>query len=151
MSPRALFKTFAIAEVVTWAGLIAAMILRGAGVTDALMPAAGGAHGFVFLAYCVVTAMVWIDGRWSAGRGALGLALAVIPFATWPFEAATDRAGVLARTWRLGSGGAPPRTIAERILARVIRHPAIAGVILVGVVTLVFCVLLWLGPPVPRA
>lgn len=149
MTPRALFKTFALAEVVTWAGLITAMILRGAGVTDALVPAAGGVHGFVFLAYCVATVIVWIDGRWSAGRGVLGLALSVIPFATWPFEVATDRAGLLARTWRLASEA--PRTLLEHVLAWVIRHAVLAGVVLVVVVAIVFCVLLWLGPPVPRA
>ena len=66
MTPRSLFKTFALAEVVTWAGLITAMILRGVGVTDSLVPIAGGVHGFVFLAYCVVTVIVWVDGRWGA-------------------------------------------------------------------------------------
>lgn len=148
MTPRSLFKTFALAEVVTWAGLITAMILRGVGVTDSLVPIAGGVHGFVFLAYCVVTVIVWVDGRWGAGRGVLGLALSVIPFATWPFEIASDRAGLLARRWRLGSGGEEPRTLPERILAWVLRHVALAALLLGALVVIVFVVLLWLGPPV---
>lgn len=148
VTPRSLFKTFALAEVVTWALLITAMIVRGVGATDALVPIAGGVHGFVFLTYCVVTVIVWIDGRWRAGRGILGLALSIIPFATWPFEVLTDRAGLLSRTWRLGRGGEEPGNVLERLLAWVLRHIALAAVILAALVVVVFLVLLRLGPPV---
>jgi len=148
VTPRSLFKTFALAEVITWAFLIAAMIVRGIGATDALVPIAGGVHGFVFLAYCVVTVIVWIDGRWRAGRGILGLVLSVVPFATWPFEVFTDRAGLLGRTWRLGKGGEDPKNFVERLLAWVLSHIVLAAAILAVLVVIVFLILLRLGPPI---
>ena len=77
--PRALYRVFATAEMITWALLITAMVLKYTGVTDALMPVFGGLHGFVFLSYCVITVGVWINQRWSAGRGLTALATAIIP------------------------------------------------------------------------
>lgn len=149
MTPRLLFRTFAIAEVFTWAGLITAMILRGVGVTDALMPIAGGLHGFVFLCYCVSTVFVWVNQKWSFGRGALGVALAIVPFATLPFEIVTDRKGLLAGGWRLAPGGDEPQGFVEHVQAWILRHLLLSVVILVALVTIAFVVLLWLGPPVP--
>ncbi len=151
MSPRTLFRTFAIAEVITWAGLIAALILRWAGVTDALVSVAGGVHGFVFLAYCVVTVFVWVNQRWSPPVGLVGLAAAVIPFATLPFEIIVDRRGGLAGPWRLAAGGEQPRGFLEHLQAWVLRHPLLSVLILAVGVTVVFLTLLWLGPPVPKS
>lgn len=151
MSPRLLFRTFAFAELVTWAGLITALILRGAGVTDAMVGPAGGAHGFVFLAYCVVTVFVWVNQKWRAGTGVLGLVVAVIPFATLPFELAIDKRGLLAGDWRLAPGRDEPRGFIEHMQAWVLRHPFIALLVLAVGVTAVFSLLLWLGPPVPKA
>lgn len=150
MSPRLLFRIFAFAELVTWAGLITALILRGAGVTDAMVGPAGGAHGFVFLAYCVVTVFVWVNQKWRAGTGVLGLVVAVIPFATLPFELAIDKRGLLAGDWRLAPGRDEPRGFIEHVQAWVLRHPFIALLVLLVGVTAVFSLLLWLGPPVPK-
>lgn len=151
MSPRLLFRTFAFAELVTWAGLITALILRGAGVTDVMVGPAGGAHGFVFLAYCVVTVFVWVNQKWRVGTGVLGLVVAVIPFATLPFELAIDKRGLLAGDWRLAPGRDEPRGFIEHMQAWVLRHPFIALLVLAVGVTAVFSLLLWLGPPVPKA
>jgi integral membrane protein len=151
MSPRLLFRTFAFAELVTWAGLITALVLRGTGVSDAFVSSAGGVHGFVFLSYCVITVFVWVNDRWSFGTGLLGLASAVVPFATLPFELVLDRRGRLGRSWRLGAGGEPPRTLVERVQAWVLRHPWWALAILVAGVTAVFSLLLWMGPPIPKS
>lgn len=151
MSPRLLFRTFAFAELVTWAGLITALILRGTGVTDVMVGPAGGAHGFVFLAYCVVTVFVWVNQKWRVGTGALGLVVAVIPFATLPFELAIDKRGLLAGDWRLAPGRDEPRGFIEHMQAWVLRHPFIALLVLAVGVTAVFSLLLWLGPPVPKA
>lgn len=150
VSPRALFRTFAFLEAVTWAGLIAALILRGTGVTDAAVRPAGGIHGFVFLAYCAVTVFVWVNQRWRPFTGLLGLLVAIVPFATVPFELVVDRRGGLAGPWRLGSGGEQPRGLLEHLQAWVLRHPWAAILIAVFAVTAVFLVLLWAGPPVPR-
>jgi integral membrane protein len=151
MSPRLLFRLFAFAELITWAGLITALILRGTGVSDAWVTPAGGVHGFVFLAYCVVTVLVWIDARWHLSWGALGLASAVIPFATLPFELSVDRRGMRPARGRLAPAGERPRGWWEHVLAWVLRRPWLALLLLAVAVTAVFLLLLWVGPPVPKS
>lgn len=148
MSPRFLFKMFAFAEAVTWAGLITAMVLRGTGLTDEAVRPAGGVHGFIFLAYCVVTVIVWVDQRWKPSTGILGLVLSIIPFATVPFDLWVDKRGLLAKTWRLGRGGEAPKGFIEHVLAWVIRHAVLSIVLFTVAVTAVFVGLLYLGPPV---
>ncbi|MBK0419823.1 DUF3817 domain-containing protein [Leucobacter sp. CSA1] len=150
MTPRLLFRMFATAEAITWAGLIAALILRGAGVTAAAVPIAGGIHGFIFLSYCVSTVFVWVNQRWNAGTGVAGLLLSIVPFATVPFEIVLDRRGGLAGGWRLAPGGEEPRGLPERVQAWILRHPLLSVVAILVAVAAVFTVLLWLGPPVPK-
>ncbi|WP_156760857.1 DUF3817 domain-containing protein [Microbacterium karelineae] len=151
MTPRFLFRTVALAELVTWAGLISAIVLRAFGVTDAAVGPAGGIHGFVFLSYCAVTVFTWVDGRWRPATGALGLVAAVVPFATLPFERVVDRRGLLAAHWRLAPGHEDPTGAVEHAQAWVLRRPVTAAVLAIAGVAAVFVVLLWLGPPVPRA
>ncbi len=150
MSPRNLFRLFATAEVITWAGLITALILRATGVTAGAVSIAGGIHGFVFLAYCVSTVFVWINQRWKPGLGITGLLLAVVPFATYPFERAVDRRGLLAGPWRLAPGGEEPRGFVEHVQAWILRRPILSIGLIAILVVIVFLVLLWLGPPVPK-
>lgn len=151
MTPSTLFRTFATAEAITWAGLITALILRATGTTEAAVPIAGGIHGFVFLSYCVVTVFVWVNQRWGWGTGLLGLFLAIVPFATVPFEIALVRRRKLTGGWRLRPGGEEPRGFTERVQAWVLRRPFIAVVLLLVLVVVVFSVLLALGPPVPKS
>lgn len=150
MSPKTLFRIFATAEMITWAGLITAIILRTIGVTDRAVPVAGGAHGFIFLSYCVTTVFVWVNQRWSAGRGIAGVALAVVPFATVPFERSLEKRGLLDGPWRLAPGGDTPSGFIEHVQAWILRHPVVSVITLVALVAIVFSVLLYLGPPIPR-
>lgn len=150
VTPRLLFRTFAFAEVATWAGLITALIVRQVAGETPWVTVAGGIHGFVFLCYSVVTVFVWVNQRWKFGVGALGLIAAIIPFATLPFELVMDKRGKLNGVWRLRPGGDAPKGFIEHVQAWVLRHPYLAIVLgLLGVVT-AFIVLLILGPPVPR-
>ena len=150
MSPKTLFRIFATAEMVTWAGLITALILRATGVTDGLVSIAGGLHGFIFLAYCVSTVFVWVNQRWTFGRGALGLVLAIVPFATYPFERSVEKRGLLEGPWRLAPGGDAPSGFIEHLQAWILRRPILSVVVLAVLVTIVFVTLLWLGPPIPK-
>ena len=99
--PRRLFAVTAMAEMFTWAGLLIAMGLKYGGVTERVVPIAGGVHGFVFLCYLVVTVAVWIDGRWPVARGLLGLGSTIVPFMTVPFERAQRRRGEPASRWQV--------------------------------------------------
>ncbi len=149
ISPRALYRSFAIAEMFTWAGLITALILRGLDVVN-LVPIAGGIHGFVFLCYSASTVFVWVNQRWRFPLGLTGLLLAVVPFATVPFELFVDRRGLLAGGWRLAPGGETPKGVIERAQAWVLRYPIVAIALLILLVVAVFVTLLWLGPPIPK-
>jgi integral membrane protein len=149
--PHSLYRTFATAEMFTWALLILAMILKYTGTSEALMPIAGGLHGFVFLCYAVVSVGVWINQRWSAGRGIAAVGLAVVPFATLPFERHLARGGEPDATWRLAAApGRPaeaPRGFWEHLEAWVLRNVVLAAVVTLAVVGAVFLLLLQAGPP----
>lgn len=148
-TPRTLFRVFAGAEMVTWALLVCALLLRGAGLMD-IVPIAGGIHGFVFLSYATVTIFTWVNQKWSAGLGLLGLILATVPFATVPFDLFLDKRGQLAGGWRLAPGGQAPRGMLERAQAWVLSRPILASVILLSFVITLFIVLLLAGPPIPK-
>ena len=151
MSPRLLYRRLAQAEVVTWTLLIIGMVLKSVTHTTELGVRIGGmVHGVVFLAYALVTVVVAIDRRWPVGTTLTGLASAVVPYATVPFESYAERRGLLADRWRLGAGGEAPRTLPERVVATGLARPLLAVVVAVLVVAVVAAVLLWLGPPVPR-
>jgi integral membrane protein len=149
MSPRSLFTTVAVAEALSWAFLLTAMffkyVIRS---TEALVPPAGGIHGFVFLCFVLTTVFVWINSKWSLASGLLGLASAVVPFATVPFERWMQRRGRLDGSWRLAPGGETPRNPAEKLQGWVLRSPVLAGVLALVGVTVVFALLLVAGPPV---
>lgn len=147
-SPATIYRVVALAEALTWALLLSGMALKYSGTTEALMPGAGIVHGFVFLAFCVVTVLIWVNNHWSFGRGVLGLAFAIIPFATIPFERSVENAGLLQGAWRFqNSSGDTPRTLPEKILALVVQKPLLSAVLLLTGIIVVFLVLLSLGSP----
>ncbi|UFU06164.1 DUF3817 domain-containing protein [Ruania halotolerans] len=147
LGPGRLHRILADAEAVTWALLLLGMALKYVTrTTDLGVAIAGPIHGFVFLAYCVVTVVVAIDQRWSPGTTVLGLASAIPPFVTIPFGRWVRRRGLTGEHWRLLGGGAGTRI--ERALAAVLRRPVRFALVALAVVAVVFRVLLWLGPPV---
>jgi len=150
MSPRTLFRSFAVAEVVTWTLLIVGMLLKYAvRVTDIGVSIAGPIHGFVFLAYLVAGVVVAVNQRWSAGITLLALASAVVPFASLPVERWIDRSGRLQGGWRReATGDHRDRRPLDRLLRWVLAHPVLSLVVAVVGVSVVFAALLAVGPPV---
>jgi integral membrane protein len=146
MTPAGLFRLVARAEAVTWALLLSGMFLKYVTRTTELgVQVFGMVHGVVFVAYCVATVVVAVDQRWRIGRIVLGLACAVPPFATVPFERYAARAGLLSEEWRLRT--AAPRGVAERLVSWLVRRPGqglLAGVVAVGALT---GLALLVGPP----
>lgn len=148
MTPRALFRTVAFAEAVTWTLLLVGMILKYATkTTDVGVRIGGGIHGFVFLCYVAVTCFAWVNHRWTARTGGLAALAAVLPYVTIPMEKSLDRRGLLDGGWRLAHGGESPNGIAERAQAWILRRPAVSAGVAVIAVAAVFGVLLSLGPP----
>lgn len=144
--PDRLFRALAMAEVVTWTLLLLGMLGKYVlGLGEWGVRIGGGVHGFVFLAYCLVTLLVATDRSWGLGKLVSGWVSAVVPYATIPFERYVERNGLLESTWRLRSE-APSGGI-EKAVSWALRHPLPA--LLTGVVgvALVFSGLLALGPP----
>lgn len=148
MNPRRLFRIVAVAEAVTWAFLLLGMFLKYVTrTTEALVPPAGAVHGFVFLCFVVTTVFIWVNQRWSVSTGLLGLVSAVIPFATVPYERWIGRRGQLAGAWRLAPGSEVPRNSVEAVQAWVLRSPLVALFVAIAGISVVFSVLLLVGPP----
>ena len=146
--PRRLFRLLAAAEMVTWTLLLAGMVgkyLLEAG--DLPVRVGGSLHGFVFLSYALVTVVVGVDQRWRGQDLVLGLASAVVPYATVPFERSAERRGLLGDRWRLRTAGSSPDGPVERLVGAALRRPVAAVLLGVVAVAVIFSVLLALGPP----
>lgn len=149
MTPRRLFVFFATAEAVTWTLLLGALLTRVfIDVPAPLVTAVGGTHGAVFLGYGVTAALVGVNQRWSLGRIIGGIALAIVPYATIPFERAAIRRGLVEGEWRTrASGDVRDNHWFDRLFRWFIARPALLVVTLLAVVALIFTVLVSLGPP----
>lgn len=150
MTPRSLFRSVAVAEAITWALLLVGMYLKYVTETTEVLVSIGGAlHGFVFLAYLVSTAFVWVNQRWSTATGVLGLLAGVVPFATVLFDWQLEHRGKLDGGWRLAAGKDKPSGAAEYLQAWVLRNPLSAVLVAIIGISVVFAALLIAGPPVP--
>ncbi len=146
MTPLRVFRTVAVAEAITWAGLLTGMFLkRVTHTTDLGVQIGGMLHGVVFIAFCLVTAAVAIDQQWSRSRLLLGLASAVPPFATVWFERYAEKRGLLDTRWH-STHQSPTRP--ERAVAWLRRHRRPALALFVSGVAGLTSVALLVGPPV---
>lgn len=152
MTPRSLFRAFAVAELVTWTLLIIGMLMKYAlGLGEVGVRVGGSVHGFVFLAYLVATTVVAVNQRWSFGATALGWASVIVPYTTVAFESGVARRGMLDGPWRRGARDGERAGLLDRLLFLVVARPVVSGVVGVVLVAAVFGVLLTAGPPVPRS
>lgn len=149
MTPKKLFRLFALAEAVTWTLLIGGLILRATvGVPSMAFAIVGGLHGAVFLAYGVMASLTGVNQRWGLGRTILAVALAIVPYATIPFELYVQRSGKLEGDWRREhSGDARDDHWFDRLYRWFIIRPALLTIVMFAVVTAIFAVLLIAGPP----
>ena len=149
MSPRALYSRIALAEVVSWALLLTGMFLKYVTQTTDLGVAVFGlVHGVVFIAFCLITVLLWVNQRWTVREGLLGLASAVPPFLTVWWEHRLERAGRLDGGWRLGHGRDTPTNPAERVVAALLARPVVAVAVGFVAVAALTSVALVVGPPV---
>ena len=149
MTPKKLFRLFALAEAVTWTLLIGGLILRATvGVPSMAFAIVGGLHGAVFLAYGVIASLTGVNQRWGIGQTVLAVALAIVPYATIPFELSVQRSGKLEGNWRREhSGDARDDHWFDRLYRWFIIRPALLTIVMFAVVTAIFAVLLMAGPP----
>ena len=147
MTPKRFFQIFAVAETVTWTLLIIGMILKYTQTTEIGVRIGGGIHGFVFLCFVIAVIGVGTSQMWSKRRIATGLASAIIPYATIPFEVSVAKAGALEGDWGLGANGRKPGAWFEKLTSWAIRSPWAAIGIGVVFVIVLFSGLLIAGPP----
>ncbi len=148
-SPRSLFRAFAFAEGVTWTMLIIGLLGKQYwGWSQPLVTTIGGVHGAVFLGYAVISALVGVNQRWGFWKIVLGTSLAILPYATIPFELRVEKAGELVGDWRREHSGHPKDDHWFDSLYRwFINRPALLAAALVLVVVAIFAALLIVGPP----
>lgn len=156
MSPRLLYRTVAIAEAITWTLLIGGMLLKyvflPGEVGDAAVRVGGFVHGFVFLAYGITAVLVGVNQHWRPRLILLGLATAVVPYATIPFDRWLERRELLGGAWRREATADPrDHTLVSRLLRFGLARPVLlASVLALGLVA-VFTALLVMGPPGGKA
>jgi integral membrane protein len=149
VKPKQLFLLFAKGEAVTWTLLISALIIRAAGdPIPHVVTIAGSIHGAVFLGYAVTALLVGINQRWSFGRLALAVGLAIVPFATIPFERRLVATSSLDGAWRTAKSEDPRDAFfIDAIFRWFIARPIVLLAVLLVAVPAVFAFLLFLGPP----
>lgn len=148
-TPKALFSTFARIEMLTWALLIAALIARATiGMDPSLFFIFGATHGFAFIGYSVTAVLVAVNQRWPLARSAGAVLLAIVPFATLPFDRYLEKRSLLEGDWRISESNVPSdKTWFDRLFRWFIFRPLLLVVTLIVFVISLFSFLLWLGPP----
>ncbi len=148
-TPRLLYKAFAFSEGVTWTLLLGGLAIRAIfGAPQLALTIVGGIHGAVFLGYGVSAALVGVNNRWAIGRTVLAIALAIVPFATVPFEISAERKGRLVGDWRRAKS-ADPRDANwfDSLFRWFINRPVLLVIVMLAVVSVIFAALLVIGPP----
>lgn len=99
MNPRTAataFRAVAIAEAISWIGLLAGMFVKYVPqTTEVGVQVFGPIHGAVFVAYALLALVAGRALRWSRGTTALALLASIPPLATIWFERRASRAGDL--------------------------------------------------------
>ena len=90
------FRVVAVAEALSWVGLLAGMYVKDVpGTSEAGVAFFGPVHGAVFVAYVVLALGAARVLHWSPGTALLARAAAVPPLATVWFERWATRTGRL--------------------------------------------------------
>jgi integral membrane protein len=106
-SPVGRFRAVAIAEAVSWAGLLAGMAMKyGPPDNEVGVQIFGPIHGALFLIYVVVAFITWPIVRWSTPVGVVAILAGLPPFGTVVFERWATRTGRLVPVDD-GSGAGP--------------------------------------------
>ena len=89
------FRLVALAEAVSWAGLLVGMYFKYLGTprTEIGVKVFGMAHGLIFIAFVVVGLLLGIALKWSVGTWLLALLASVVPLCSVIFLIWADRTG----------------------------------------------------------
>ena len=91
-----LFRTVAIAEAVSWTGLLIGMFFKYVAVGDDIgVNIFGPIHGALFVAYVAIAIAIARPMRWSTRTLVVALVASIPPLATLWFERHATRTGRL--------------------------------------------------------
>lgn len=91
-----LFRIVAVAEAVSWVGLLIGSVLKRAIVEqDIWVKIFGSIHGTIWIAMVALTILTWRELRWDRKTGIIALVATVPPFTTLWFKSWASRTGRL--------------------------------------------------------
>jgi integral membrane protein len=98
------FRLIAMAEAVSWAGLLIGMYFKYLGTprTEIGVKVFGMVHGLVFIAFVVAGLLVGMAVRWTLGTWLLALLASIVPLCSVIFLIWADRTG------RMGAASGDP-------------------------------------------
>jgi hypothetical protein len=100
------------------------------------------------LGYAVTALLVGINQRWTIGKSALAIGLAIVPFATIPFERRLVATSALDGAWRTSKSEDPrDKSFIDGTFRWFIARPIVLLAVLLVAIPAVFAFLLFLGPP----
>jgi integral membrane protein len=148
VTPRSFYRLVAVAEAVTWTGLIAGMVLKYGFDMPLAVLITGSVHGLVFITYALTAALVGVNQRWAAGRIAFAVATAIIPYATIPFDRHLERKNLLDGEWRrIATDDPRDQRPLSRLLRFFLARPATLVTMFALAVVVIMTVMLIVGPP----
>jgi integral membrane protein len=101
------FRVAAVAEALSWAGLLIGMFLKYVvhAAHEGGVPVLGMVHGVIFLGYVFTSLAVFRPLAWKRKTLVMALLASIPPLFTWWFEKWALRTGKLDGPERLGYGG----------------------------------------------
>jgi len=149
MTPRLLFRTVAIAEAITWALLIAGMVMKyGLRVGELGVQVGGFVHGLVFIAFAITALLIGVNQHWGPRLTTVALIAAIVPFGTLPLDHGLEKNGHLSGAWRRTQSDDPrDNTRVSALLRWMLVRPALfTTLLLLGLIS-VMTALMTAGPP----
>jgi integral membrane protein len=91
------FRLVALAEAVTWVGLLVGMYFKYLGTprTEIGVKIFGMAHGLVFIAFVITAVFAGLAVKWATGTWLLALLASIVPLGSVIFLIWADRTGLL--------------------------------------------------------
>ncbi|CAN5584149.1 DUF3817 domain-containing protein [soil metagenome] len=108
------FRLVALAEAVTWVGLLVGMYFKYLGTprTEIGVKVFGMAHGLVFIAFVITAVFAGVAFKWATGTWLLALLASIVPLGSVIFLIWADRMRLLAEpadsAAAVGPGGRAP-------------------------------------------
>jgi integral membrane protein len=109
------FRLIALAEAVSWAGLLVGMYFKYLGTprTEIGVKVFGMAHGVIFIGFVVAGLLAGIAFKWSAGTWLLALLASVVPLCSVIFLIWADKAGLVDPAHTVAAVAEPGRQAPE--------------------------------------